>query len=59
MQLGPRVVGRRLSPKERLQAVLSLIVMAAALYLIIFDGNLDAQKWAYGIIGVILGYWFK
>jgi hypothetical protein len=59
-QVNKRRVGRvRLSPKQRFQAALSLIVLIAALYLIIDSGNSEAQKWAFGIIGVILGLWFK
>ena len=43
-----------------MQVVISLIVLAAALYVII--GRPDAtddHKWAYSIVGTIVGYWLR
>jgi hypothetical protein len=41
-----------------MQVILSLIVLAAALYVILSKKYEDAaQKWAYGAIGMILGFW--
>ena len=43
-----------------MQVVLSLLVVMAALYLVLLqDADTEAQKWAYGIIGIILGFWLK
>lgn len=41
--------------------VISLLILLAALYVILSNNSYgDAQqKWAYGVIGTILGYWFK
>jgi hypothetical protein len=46
--------------RRRMQVALSLLVAVAALYLVLFqetDG--EAQKWAFGVIGIILGFWLK
>lgn len=42
-------------------AVISLLVLLAALYVILSNDSYgDAQqKWASGVVGTILGYWFK
>lgn len=40
-------------------ALLSLVVIAAALYVILSKGYAAAdEKWAFGAVGSILGYWF-
>ena len=42
------------------RGVVTAAVLAACLYMILsqkFPG--DAMKWAYGTVGVILGYWFR
>jgi len=41
--------------------VLSLLVVLSALYVILSkDMYPDAQqKWAFGVVGTVLGYWFK
>ena len=36
----------------------SLIVLGCALYTIL-AGRSDAQNWAFGVVGAILGHWFK
>ena len=43
-----------------MRVVVSLLVLAAALFIILskqYDG--DQQKWAFGAIGTVLGYWLK
>jgi hypothetical protein len=57
---------RRVSPSksargEWMQVALSLIVIVAALFVILSNNAYsDAhQKWAYGAVGMILGFWFK
>jgi hypothetical protein len=40
--------------------VISLVVLAAALYVILARPDAaDDHKWAYSIIGTIVGYWLK
>ncbi|MFQ1881657.1 hypothetical protein ACK367_08910 [Aeromonas veronii] len=41
--------------------VISLLVLLSALFVILSNNNFaDAeQKWAFGVVGTILGYWFK
>jgi hypothetical protein len=46
--------------RTMMQMVVSLLVLGAGLYMILsgqFGG--DAQKWAYGVIGVVVGYWLS
>ena len=39
---------------------ISLIVLGAALYVILSQKFPDeSSKWAFGIVGIILGYWFR
>ena len=43
-----------------MQIMISFVLLAAALYVILskkFD--VDTQKWAFGIVGTIVGYWLK
>lgn len=43
-----------------MQALISLIVLGSALYIILSKRYIgDTQKWAYGIIGVIVGFWLQ
>lgn len=49
--------------RGRLYAALavSVVVLGAALF-VILSGDAytdDSAKWAYGIVGVIVGYWLK
>jgi uncharacterized membrane protein len=40
------------------QMVFSLLVLTAALYVILSrQYEADTQKWAFGMIGLIVGYW--
>jgi hypothetical protein len=43
-----------------MQVIISLVLLAGALYTILF-GHYDAdhEKWAYGAIGTVAGYWLK
>ncbi len=41
-----------------MRVVVSLIVLGAGLYIILSNKYpADTQKWAYGIVGLIVGYW--
>jgi hypothetical protein len=53
----PRGAGKT---KTIMQVVISIILLSAAL-VIIFQTSTspDAQKWAYGMIGTIAGFWLK
>ena len=43
-----------------LQVIVSLAVLGAALYLIISKQYaVNDTDWAYGIVGVVIGYWLK
>jgi predicted acyltransferase len=43
-----------------MQVVVSLVVLAAALYVILARPDApDDHKWAYSIIGTVVGYWLK
>jgi hypothetical protein len=46
---------------EWMPVVISLLVLLSALFVILSNNNFaDAQqKWAFGVVGTILGYWFK
>ena len=41
-------------------AVISMLVLGSCLY-IILSGNYEeaTHKWAYGMVGTIMGYWLK
>jgi hypothetical protein len=40
--------------------LISLIVLGCALWIILSSGYPDAhQKWAFGVVGTIVGYWLK
>ena len=39
--------------------LLSLIVLLFALGVVSLGAGTAAQNWAFGIVGSILGYWFK
>ena len=43
-----------------MKAVLSLGIVLAALYIVLFKSeDRKARDWAFGAIGLILGYWLK
>jgi hypothetical protein len=43
-----------------IRGLLSLIVLSVAFAVVLTDGYPDATvKWAYGAIGIILGYWLR
>jgi len=43
-----------------IRASISSIVLAVALFVVVLDGYPDATiKWAYGAIGLVLGYWLR
>jgi hypothetical protein len=43
-----------------MQVVLSVALLAAALYEVLNpSAPTEAQKWATGIIGPVLGFWFR
>lgn len=46
--------------RATVQIVLSLIVSVAAVYVILADSYTEGTtKWAYGVLGLILGYWLR
>jgi len=47
-------------PTFIVQVAISLVVLAAALYVILARPDApDDHKWAYSIVGTIVGYWLK
>ena len=57
----PRIVPPRDDRVNLLiRAAISSIVLAVALFVVLRDGYPDATtKWAYGAIGLVLGYWLR
>ena len=62
----PRTSGR--GPQQRrseaatrsvMQVVVTVAVLGAALGIIVAGEDADAQKWAFGIVGTIIGFWLK
>lgn len=50
----------RSEKRWRVQVIISSVVLAAALTLIFTrQGDAEAQKWAFGTVGLILGFWLK
>lgn len=52
------------SPEERwtfiVRVVVSLVILAASLFVILQGNYSDATvKWAYGMAGLIVGYWLR
>jgi hypothetical protein len=44
--------------REVMQIIISLVILGASLYIILskkYDD--DVQKWAFGAIGTVIGYW--
>lgn len=45
--------------KHFMQALLSLIVVLVALYIIVSNNHAtETVNWAFGVVGLVLGYWF-
>jgi len=43
-----------------MQMLVSLLVLGAGLYIVLSGQfSADGQKWAYGVIGVVVGYWLS
>jgi hypothetical protein len=50
------------APLRRLmmQAIVSLAVLAASLFIIMTHGfDAVSKSWAYGTVGMVVGYWLK
>jgi hypothetical protein len=46
--------------KPLMQVLVSFALMSAALYVIVGQPHdVDSQRWASGILGAIMGFWFK
>jgi carbon starvation protein CstA len=46
--------------RDWMPVIVSLLVLLTALYVILSnDRSGDAQKWAFGAVGMILGHWLK
>jgi hypothetical protein len=46
--------------KLYVKIAISAIILAASLYVILAQGFPDAHnKWAFGMIGLVVGYWLR
>lgn len=53
-------IGRRRAKPALVHVVLSLAVVATALYVVLARPEApDDHKWAYAIVGAVAGYWLK
>lgn len=58
-----KVLGR-ISKKDKIKlwmmVIVTLIVLPCSLYVILF-GNFDdgTKKWAFGVVGSLIGFWLK
>jgi hypothetical protein len=43
-----------------MQAIVSLAILGAALFILLTHGfGPDSKRWAYGSVGMVVGYWLK
>jgi hypothetical protein len=56
----PRRPSRSDTIKLTMQVIISLVLLAGSLYTIL-SGSYDAdhEKWGYGAVGTIVGFWLK
>ena len=45
--------------KQFMQVVVSLIVLVTAVILVFGGYPDDHKKWAFGMVGVVVGYWLR
>lgn len=58
--LGSSRLGLVPAPPVWMPVVVSIAVLASALWVILQkDYSVDAQKWAFGAVGLIVGFWLK
>ena len=49
---------RRISTEGVMRVLITIVVLAAALYVILsrsYSG--ESEKWAFGVVGLVLGFW--
>jgi hypothetical protein len=58
--LKPRIPSERTYRNISMQAIVTLILLLASLF-VILSGQYDpnSQHWAFATVGTILGYWLK
>ena len=61
---GGRQLAARPTPPRRLpeimMVIVSLLVLGSALFVILSNRyDSGSQKWAYGVVGSIIGFWLK
>ena len=42
-----------------IQILVSLLVLAAGLYIILSEHYVEEKKWGYGMVGSVMGYWLR
>jgi hypothetical protein len=45
--------------RRLMQAIVSLAVLGAALFIILTHRFEPGERWAYGSVGMVVGYWLK
>jgi uncharacterized membrane protein len=46
--------------EQLMPVALSAVALVAALFIILSNSSSgEIQKWAYGVVGIVLGYWLK
>jgi hypothetical protein len=41
----------------QMEALVTIVLLPACLYIILFGGTNPNQQWAIGVVGMICGYW--
>ena len=55
-----RLEAEALDPRLVMQIVISLVILAAGLWVILSKTyEHDTVKWAYGAVGIVIGFWLK
>ena len=51
----------RWDTEKTMRVLSSIIILASAIYIIVFDQSAseDKQKWAFGAVGLVFGHWSK
>jgi uncharacterized membrane protein len=60
VEAGERYELKSRAIKQGMQVLVTLILLVAGLHVILFGKyDVDVQKWAYGAVGSVVGYWIK
>ena len=45
--------------RDIMASIVTIPILACALYIILSQNNTAYDEWAYGVIGIIVGFWLK